>query len=189
MLFLTLFLILCITGISEAASVKLAWDPSADPKVIGYKVYYGTETGNYSQTLDVKGRSEARAVVDNLDEGRAYYFSVTASYADGTESGHSNEVSTASGKNASRDAKKGVSAAPGKSDKSSVAPGAPGVPGPAPAGAGASKVPPSKVSKETPQGKIPPSKTIPDAPSGKIPPSKQVPTLTGEPKIPPSRQF
>jgi len=40
-----------------AAQVTLAWDASTDPAVVGYKIHYGTASGNYSALVDVGSRT------------------------------------------------------------------------------------------------------------------------------------
>ena len=57
----------------------------------GYKIYYGTASGNYSQTIDVGGITSS--TVSNLTDGTTYYFAVTAYDTSGNESAYSNEVS------------------------------------------------------------------------------------------------
>jgi len=77
---------------SFAGSATLAWDPpdvSAD--VVGYKIYYGTTSGSYSQSIDVGNMTSY--TVSNLTDGQSYYFTVTAYNALGVESYYSNEVS------------------------------------------------------------------------------------------------
>ena len=32
-------------------NVTLAWNPSTDPTVVGYNIYYGGASGNYTNTL------------------------------------------------------------------------------------------------------------------------------------------
>ncbi|HPU56241.1 MAG TPA: fibronectin type III domain-containing protein, partial [Verrucomicrobiota bacterium] len=42
------------SGLSaSAASVTLAWDPSPDPSVVGYFVYYGDASRSYTTKIDV----------------------------------------------------------------------------------------------------------------------------------------
>ena len=57
----------------------------------GYKIYYGTASGNYSQTIDVGGITSS--TVSNLTDGTTYYFAMTAYDTSGNESAYSNEVS------------------------------------------------------------------------------------------------
>ena len=64
-------------------------DASPDPN-IGYKLHYGTTSGNPSQTEDV-GKTTS-ATVSNLNDGTTYFFTVTAYNAAG-ESQPSNQVS------------------------------------------------------------------------------------------------
>jgi len=81
-----------------AGDATLSWDapttnedgtPLTD--LAGYKVYYGTSSGNYSQSIDVG--NVTTYVVNNLTEGLTYYFTATAYDILANESKYSNEVS------------------------------------------------------------------------------------------------
>jgi hypothetical protein len=74
-----------------ASDVTLMWDATTDRDVAGYKVYYGTASRSYGQTIDV-GRVTTFTVT-GLGVG-FYFFAVTAYNTSGLESGFSNEVST-----------------------------------------------------------------------------------------------
>jgi hypothetical protein len=54
-----------------AANVKLAWDANTESDLAGYKVYYGTSTGKYPDSIDV-GNVTTHTVV-NLVDGQTYY--------------------------------------------------------------------------------------------------------------------
>ncbi len=100
----SLSLILMLTLLFAApdafsASATLSWDapttntdgsPLAD--LAGYKLYYGTSSGSYSQTINV-GTTSSYTVTGLL--GGTYYFAVTAYDSEGNESAYSNEVSKA----------------------------------------------------------------------------------------------
>jgi hypothetical protein len=75
---------------SFAASVTLAWDPNAEPDVTGYRVYYGTSSGVYTQSLDAG--SATTIAIPNLLDGTTYYFAVTAYNTEALESAWSNEI-------------------------------------------------------------------------------------------------
>ncbi|MGA2865253.1 MAG: MBG domain-containing protein [Verrucomicrobiota bacterium] len=77
-------------GGAQATAVVL-WDPSTDPTVTGYNVYYGAASGNYTNVLSAGNTSEA--TVSNLVPGVTYYFAVTACNVLGMESDFSNEAS------------------------------------------------------------------------------------------------
>jgi Fibronectin type III domain len=72
-------------------SVTLAWEPSTDPTVIGYNLYYGGESGAYTNTISTD--STTNTVVSGLVEGMTYYFAATAYDSSGMESPFSNEAS------------------------------------------------------------------------------------------------
>lgn len=75
----------------QAATITLAWDANSDTSVAGYRVHYGTSSGNYVQTLDV-GNTTA-AVLPNLNDGITYFFAVTAYNSVALESPLSDELS------------------------------------------------------------------------------------------------
>jgi hypothetical protein len=73
-----------------AASVNLAWNPSTTANVTGYRVYYGTGSQNYSVVVDVG--LAITAALSGLEDGKIYYFAVTAYNGANQESLFSNEV-------------------------------------------------------------------------------------------------
>src|SRR5664280_1352135 len=72
-------------------SVSLAWDPSPDTNVVGYKVYYGVASRTYTNIVDVG--DVTNTTISGLVEGTTYYFAVTAYNILGMESDFSAEVS------------------------------------------------------------------------------------------------
>jgi hypothetical protein len=88
-----LILIQLIASVHEvsAASLKLAWDPSPDTSVTGYRLYYGTSGGSYANVVDAGNRTDY--TVTGLDAGTTYYFAATAYTGSGGESTFSNEAS------------------------------------------------------------------------------------------------
>ena len=86
---LALISVLFFSAAAYSAQVAIAWNPSVDPATIGYKVYYGTQSRNYSQVIDV-GANLSYSVT-GLSASQAYYFAVTA-YTSNAESGFSPEL-------------------------------------------------------------------------------------------------
>lgn len=96
----TLLLILFWVSTAVAQSVNLAWDPSSDPSVAGYQVYYqagnsqppflGTEAAEGMSPIDVGPSTSLGLALP--DDGRVYYFTVTAYNGTGAESSFSNIV-------------------------------------------------------------------------------------------------
>jgi len=74
-----------------AAQLALLWDPSGDSDVVGYNVYYGTQSGHY--TTEVNAGNTTTYTVSNLQVGSTYYFAATAYDSYGYESAYSNELS------------------------------------------------------------------------------------------------
>jgi hypothetical protein len=80
-----------LPGVAQTAqSVTLRWDANPEPDVAGYRVYYGTSSGKYSQSNDVG--NVTGTTISNLTAGQTYYFVVTDYDTSGLESLPSNEV-------------------------------------------------------------------------------------------------
>lgn len=71
-------------------SVSLAWNPSPDPSVTGYYLYYHLKGRTNISRINV-GKS-TKATIPNLQPGQTYAFYATAHNAAGLESLPSNEV-------------------------------------------------------------------------------------------------
>lgn len=83
---------------STAGAATLNWTPPTEntdgtplTNLAGYDIHYGTESGDYTQSIPVNNPGLATYVVDNLTPG-TYYFSVSAVNSAGTESPVSSEV-------------------------------------------------------------------------------------------------
>jgi hypothetical protein len=74
-----------------AGNVTLAWEPSTDPNVVGYNVYFGGVSETY--TNKISAGDATSAVISNLIPGATYYFAATAYDSTGLESPFSNEAS------------------------------------------------------------------------------------------------
>ena len=77
----------CVTGPSPTV---LEWEPVSDSNLVGYRIYYGTSSLTYPQSLDV-GKNTIYTVM-GLSSGTRYYFAVTAYKGLNDESVISNEV-------------------------------------------------------------------------------------------------
>ena len=77
----------CATGPSPTL---LEWEPVSDPNLVSYRIYYGTSSLTYPQSLDV-GNNTTYTVM-GLSSGTRYYFAVTAYIGLNDESVISNEV-------------------------------------------------------------------------------------------------
>jgi hypothetical protein len=72
-------------------TLTLAWDPSSDPSVVGYRLYEGIAGETYTNIMDVS--SNLMATVLSLVAGETYYFAVTAYDSSGLESVFSGQIS------------------------------------------------------------------------------------------------
>jgi hypothetical protein len=75
---------------ASASVPLLEWDPNPESTVIGYNVYVGTTTRNYSQVIDTGPQNSFP--LTNLNPGITYFFAVTAYDAEHLESPFSDEV-------------------------------------------------------------------------------------------------
>jgi hypothetical protein len=81
-----------LAAAAEAGTIQLQWDRNAESNVAGYKVSYGTASGQYTQTVDVGNNVTASvSVTDSI----TYFFAVRAYDSQGTLSPYSDEVSGA----------------------------------------------------------------------------------------------
>ena len=97
LLFLTLFSFLVFTSLlvfplheGHCAQVTLAWDPDSVSDLAGYKIYYGTASGNYQWNVDAG--NVTTYTLSDLTIGATYYAAATAYTTSGLESTYSNEV-------------------------------------------------------------------------------------------------
>ncbi len=84
------------TGGTNAGTATLLWaapttnTDGSPADVTGYRIYFGTESGRYTNTIDAGNTTTY--TLTNLSPG-TYYFAVTAYNASGNESAYSDEVS------------------------------------------------------------------------------------------------
>ena len=71
----------------NGAEVDLAWDANTEPDLAGYKIHYGTASGDYSHSIDVGDVTEYTLAGLNADV--TYYMAATAYDADDDASAHS----------------------------------------------------------------------------------------------------
>lgn len=92
-------------GSKPSGIATLSWDANMEPDLAGYKIYYGASKRNsdcppagYSGKLDV-GKTAApekpNYKIENLDNGKTYYFSITSYDTSDNESCFQKEVSKA----------------------------------------------------------------------------------------------
>ncbi len=88
---LPVFFTLTLFSTSFAAALLVSWDANSESDLAGYKLYYGVEQANYTESVDVGITTSY--IVENLTEGQTYYFVLTAYDRTGNESAPSDEVS------------------------------------------------------------------------------------------------
>ena len=59
----------------QAESVKLEWDFNKEPEVNKYRLFWGTESGIYTDHIDTDNNTTS---ITGLKEGVVYYFAVKA---------------------------------------------------------------------------------------------------------------
>ncbi len=70
--------------------VKITWTANSDPKIVGYRIYSGTSSRNYSKMVTL-GSATTGVTFSGLSEGATYYFAATDFDSAGNESAYSDE--------------------------------------------------------------------------------------------------
>ena len=87
-----LTVLFAVTTSFASQSVTLSWYPSTSSNLTGYKIYYGTASGNYTGTLMVG--AVTNATIPGLVAGTTYYFAAATCNTNlNQESPLSNETS------------------------------------------------------------------------------------------------
>jgi hypothetical protein len=74
----------------QSASIPLAWSPSIDPGVVGYKIYWWPAAGGATNSVDVG--NVTKTTITGLTEDTTYYFAATSYDTNGVESDFSNQI-------------------------------------------------------------------------------------------------
>ena len=92
-----LCLILMLPVIAWSAAITMTWDRNQEPDIAGYRIYYGTQSGIYDNTVTIYDSAnlplERSYTVDGLSEGTTYYFALKTFDQAGQESDYSVETS------------------------------------------------------------------------------------------------
>jgi len=83
--------IVCGTSRSSWPIFRISWNDNIEEDLAGYKVHYGTRSGEYTYAIDVGNFTSVD--IGEFIPGMTYYFVVTAYDTSGNESGPSKEVS------------------------------------------------------------------------------------------------
>ncbi len=93
-LLMVCLLYICCSGYAVAQDVEggftVGWNQNTESDLAGYKIYYGTEPGNYTMVIDVGLKTSA--TVKGLTLDAEYYTAVTAYDTWKNESGYSIEI-------------------------------------------------------------------------------------------------
>jgi hypothetical protein len=85
-------LLACATS-AGAGTLTLAWDPNPESDLAGYLLWYGTQPGSYTASIDVGTLTSYK--VPNLTDGATYYFAVQAYNSSGAKGAFSREIAGA----------------------------------------------------------------------------------------------
>jgi hypothetical protein len=80
-----------VYGTSAVLAQTLAWDPNPESDVAGYRVFYGTQSGNYTNEIDV-GNQTYYTPPSGFDWTRTLYFAVKAYNTSSVSSAFSAEL-------------------------------------------------------------------------------------------------
>ena len=84
-------LILLTPQAALSSQVTIAWDANSQPQVTGYKLCYGTSSGQYTANTDVE--NQTTVTLSGLQAGTGYFFAATAYDSYSNESNYSHELS------------------------------------------------------------------------------------------------
>ncbi len=84
----SVLLLLLISVTSPAQTLTIRWNANTEPDLAGYKLYWGNESGNYVQSVNVSDTFFVYGPPPSV----ITYFAVTAFDTAGNESDYSNEV-------------------------------------------------------------------------------------------------
>jgi uncharacterized membrane protein YgcG len=88
----TFFITLFFPSLLMAMDVDLAWEPSSDPNVVGYRLYVREDIEDYNYSFPEWEGAQTRGTIKGLDPYESYFFVVRAFDHQGNESSDSNEV-------------------------------------------------------------------------------------------------
>jgi len=91
LIILSSLILIFTTWLCFATSLNLSWDANTEDDLAGYKVYYGTSSGNYGEPIDAGNVTVYE--LEELNEGITYYIAITAYDTSNNESEKSDEVS------------------------------------------------------------------------------------------------
>ncbi|MEW6219008.1 MAG: PKD domain-containing protein [Thermodesulfobacteriota bacterium] len=90
-LFLGLLVLLGTCPVLPAAEITLTWDANREPRLAGYRIYWGQASRSYSQSADAGPATTF--TVTGLAPDQTFYFAATAYDGAGNESPFSDEIS------------------------------------------------------------------------------------------------
>ena len=83
--------IILLPAVAFAGTATVRWQADTELDLDGYRIYHGTASRSYGPPINVG--NVTNYTIDNLEEGKTHYFTVTALDLSGNESGYSQEVS------------------------------------------------------------------------------------------------
>ena len=89
MFFFTVIFSSYITNV-HSAQVTVEWYPNSEADLAGYKLHYGTTSGNYDTIINVG--NQVSYTIPNLEGGNTYYVTGTAYDTSGYESVYAEEL-------------------------------------------------------------------------------------------------
>jgi hypothetical protein len=75
-----------------APTTRINGTPLQSSDLVGYVIYYGTSSGNYTNLINVNAPNATSYTVGNLTTGNTYYFTATAIDTNNSQSSKSGEV-------------------------------------------------------------------------------------------------
>lgn len=91
--FLIILLALTFGWNATGGELVVSWNANSETDLAGYKVYWGVQSGNYTNVLNVGNVTERIITEYNFLDSTEYFFAITAYDTAGNESGYSPEAS------------------------------------------------------------------------------------------------
>lgn len=83
-----IYSLLLILLVPQCFALQLAWDLSSSPPVTSYKLYYGTQSRNYTGSILIANTN----TITILNPTKAFFITLTAIDNNDNESDFSNEI-------------------------------------------------------------------------------------------------
>ncbi len=94
--FIALITYITLISTAFAGTLTISWNRNTEPDIAGYKIYYGTSSGNYPNVITINDTNnnggQTQYTISGLLEGQTYYLAMKAFDRGNNESAFSQEI-------------------------------------------------------------------------------------------------